>query len=201
MIAYLLLAHPANGSSNLNYRGTYRPGPTYMQILPADAPVNKLWMQESGPMPNESFPSLEEAAAIQSTYAKMGFALDLVIIMGKDEIPPENLSPQFLGYDISHDSGYSLLSWDLNFSEPAAEFFHQRYQPIYQPLLLLIERYFRPRLNSYRLLPTREDAEFFLSVASTMTAGFGTVWEDTQYGPFSLVKMYMMRSSEDNHGV
>ena len=196
MISYLLLAQPGKDSTNVSYHGTYRPGPAYVRELPEDAPVNKLWMIESGPMPNEPLANFEEATTIQSVYAKSGIALDLVMTMEKDEIPPTNIPSHYMGFDISHRSGYSLLSWDLNFSEPAPEFFHQRHAPVYQPLLSLIERYFRPRLNMYRLLPTQEDAEFFLSVASAMTQGFGTVWEDPQYGPFVLVKMYMVRSRE-----
>ncbi len=192
MITYLLLAQPASGSSSPSYRGTYRPGPVYISELDEDVPVNQLWTKQTGPMPNENFTRLEEAIRIQAIYAEAGFELDLVMIMDPQEMPLINIFPQFIGYDISHPSGYSLLSWDLNFSAPAPEFFHQRDQPIYQPLLLLIEKYFRPLLNFYRLFQSAEDAQFFLRVATTMTTGFGAVWENPEYEPFTLTKMYIL---------
>ena len=179
------------------YRGTYRPGPTYIDALPEDSPINQLWMNETDLMISDPFTNLEDAKRIQDIYAQAGFGFDLVMVLQNEEQPPDDPRLRFLGYDLSHVSGYSLLSWDLNFSEPAPEFFHQRDKPVYRPLLLLIQIYFRPRLNSYRLFETREDAEFFQETASAMTNGFGAVWESTEYGPFKLVRIYMVRSREE----
>lgn len=195
MNCYLLLGEPVAGSSNPAYRGTYRPGPTYIDGLPVASPINQLWMQETAMMIGDCF-GMEEARRIQTVYAEAGFYFDIVIVMEKDCVPPDDNNLQFMGYDISHPSGYSLLSWGLNFDKPAPEFFHQRENPIHQPLLLLLQKYFRPLLNNYRLLPVAEEADFFLSVASAMTEGFGAVWESKEYGAFSVVKMYMVRNRE-----
>ena len=198
MVGYRLLGEPVSGSTNLDYRGTYRWQPPYIDELPMEAPVNQLWMQETELMIGDYFTSLDQAERVQEIYAQAGFYYDLVIVGDKSWYPPTDTdSLQFMGCDLSHVSDYSLLSWDLTFDKPAPNFFHQRENPIYQPLLLLIQNYFRPLLNSYRLLPTVEDADFFLNVTSAMTEGFGAVWENVEYGAFAVTKMYMVRSRED----
>ncbi len=199
MNGYLLLGEPVSGSSSPAYRGTYRPTPTYINELPVESPINQLWMQETELMIGDGFTNLNEAKRVQAIYAESGYYFDLVIIGAREwDASPED-DFQFIGYDISHISGYSLLSWDLIFDKPALEFFHQRDAPSYQPLLLLIQQYFHPQLNDYCLFHTVHVADFFLDVTQALTKGFGAVWESVEYGGFSVVKLYMVRSRDTMH--
>ena len=197
MNGYLLLDEPVLGSSNKAYRGVYRPEPKYIEELPVDSSVNQLWMMETDLMIGFPLASLEEAQRVQSIYAESGVYLDLVVVGEKDWSPVEANKHVYMGVDIAHVSSYSLLSWDLVFDRPSPEFFHQREEPKYLALLILIQNYFHPLLNNFRLFSSLSDAELFLHVTEAMTNGFGSVWESVEYGAFNCVKMYMVKSREE----
>ena len=196
MNRYLLLDKPVADSDIYIYRGTFRPGPVYVDALPMESAINQLWMEETDLMIDD-FVSLKDARRVQEVYADANIYLDLVQVVDHKDVLLSSSGPEFMGCDISHVSGYSLLSWNLMFEEPAPNFFHKREVPDYQPLLILIEKYFRPRLNVYGLLPTVEIADFFLQVTTALTLGFTSVWEAPQYGKFIVVQMFMVRSREE----
>src|SRR4051812_17604022 len=105
--------------------------------------------------------------------------------MGIEEVSscPPALHEGQLGFDISLSGWYSLLSWGLTWSgdvQPPAQV---------RPLLELVERYFRPRLNAHGLFAHWEDARFFLDVAENLSTLVPGLWEAPGHDRFAIVQL------------
>jgi hypothetical protein len=163
-----------------HYRGTYRAGPAYVEGLPDSAIPNRAFLQYS--RQGEKLDSRDLALQLAAVFRQAGQALDVIGIEEATCSPPAAVEGQ-LGFDVSLGGWYSLLSWGLTWSgdvQPPAQV---------RPLLALIERYFRPRLNAHGLFARWEDARFFLDVTENLSALVPGLWESPGHDRFAIVQL------------
>lgn len=178
----LILERPENALTN--YRGVDRCWPSYVDDVADDHPVNQAfrWFCAEG---GESgiIHDLGKARELVRTYlsTKPGTQWDIVQLLNANE--PDEPGSTFLGYDISIQSGTSLLSSRLALSSLSAE-------DALSPIVEVVHRYFRDRLNLNGLLATLADALLFLRCVTTIESlrpGFYTSYSVDRFAPQRLV--------------
>jgi hypothetical protein len=176
---YQLLGQPMSFSPS-SYRGTSRAGPAYQEGLPESAEPNCAFLEYS--RQGEKLDSRDQALQLAAVFRQAGQVLDVIGIEDATA-SPSALEEGQLGFDISLCGWYSLLSWGLTWSgdvQPPAQV---------RPLLALVERYFRPRLNAHGLFARWDDARFFLDVADNLSALVPGLWESPGHDRFAIVQL------------
>ena len=152
----LILSGPQNpnGNPNLEYRGTYRSGPSYADWLPKDHEFNRLFMwfiQEGGEL------GIVNNLSLASKFAKL---CNLYLAPRKFEVieateanTPPRLAGAFLGFDISQAYNNSLLWWGLKLNPRKSD------TPI-SILSSVVGKYFAPQLNAHGLFQKLDAALF-----------------------------------------
>jgi hypothetical protein len=142
------------------YFGTHRVEPIFIEHEGA-IEVNKLWdwyihaKTQNGTL---SLSDLFKARTLIQEYRKWGMEFQLV------ELAPNADAlkiGQFIGYDLSFRSGYSLLSWGVTYHSRIGQ---DSKKDELRPITLLTERYFQPRLNVYGLFADIETVTFLFEV-------------------------------------
>ena len=95
------------------------------------------------------------------------------------EGPNEPISKgEFLGFDLSCALHFSLLSWGLNLCrEPSTELPENDMLQVINPLICLVERYFKPQLNGNLLFNRYDTANFCLECMMTLQRIRPNLWE------------------------
>ena len=144
-----------------HYKGTYRTSPYYVEELPEDSEVNKLFFWYIGDGDElEIISDINKAKKIVELYRNLSppQLFEVVRVLELNEIPPEN--EEFLGYDLSCGYYYSLLSWALDIENKGEE--EDRVLKQISPLLNLVKKNFKPLLNKNCLFDDAETAKFCL---------------------------------------
>lgn len=133
------------------YRGLERYGPEPPE---EDSPLMPLWIWYSVG-PEDYIHDEQKAVEFINRYNKANKTYELVRIEKNLEARG---SDQFLGVDVAAFGGHSLLKSGLLF------WCHNLKPDLRRPLVDLVCRYFRPRLNHCLLFQQKEDADLFARV-------------------------------------
>jgi hypothetical protein len=170
-------------TSTVRYQGTDKIPPHYVDGLPEEAEVNRLflWYCEEG---GESGLVHNLSAARQLVQAYHGLKPPEFFDILEVSIDPAHKSDgRFLGYDLSAGYVYSLLSWGLvlqrETGQPGESDGNGSHFAI-QPLLRLVEEHFGKKLNSYGLFDEHEDARFCLNTMMALQSIVPGLWENEE---------------------
>ncbi len=169
---YRLLGIPI-GQDSPNYRGTYREEPTFQDGLPETALINQGFLAYLQYYTDDKVVSKEQAIALAKLYQERGHIFEVVgyEVCQTEERMDENEVALLLGYDINIGLNWSLLFQGLTW---------KTFLPPQGPLLQLIERYFKPRLNANGLFGCFSDAQFFTDVIKSYSEVFPGSFESEQ---------------------
>lgn len=158
------------------YRGTYRDRPYYCDQLGEDHEVNKafFWFIESGREHADSdldfVSDLSKATSLVLAYnCYSGKEFDLVEAIIGDEKPLAG--EEFLGYDLSRGFFNSLLWYglDICYRQTAGwDSAREDLLRLIQPLVCLVERYFKPKLNANGLFDDYSTARWCLECMTSI---------------------------------
>jgi hypothetical protein len=177
-------------TTNLHYRGTERSIPYLDSRFEDEGPVRQayLWYLEEA---DESGIVHDIAAAFHLVRVyrehRISPAFEVVEAVLIGETP--HYGSHFLGYDLSSGFHNSLLTIGLDFGGIVIHP-DEHDLLLVQPLLLLVSKYFIPRLNKYGLFDQCEDAEFCLSVLDALQEIRPGLFE---YGRYEIVGLYEVK--------
>ncbi len=164
------------------YRGTYRASPSYCEELDADHEANQafFWYCYEGDDP-DIVHDLTKARELVAIYRRLDPPQRFEIV----EVVVGNGSPtldgQFLGFDVSADYYYSLLSWGLEIAkELSPDLVDEPARQILDPLLKLTQAFFQPQLNMNGLFDDYETARFCLECMLALQEIQPGLWENEE---------------------
>lgn len=161
-IVFQILSRPSPPST---YRGVGRRGPFYREGEAESSAFNVAWRELVDK--NETLHSLDEALRLAAVFNATHAAFDVVGISRDIAAPYANL----LGYDVAANGRESVLSWGIQWDAA-----RKARLPL-GPLLALMERYFRPKLNQYGLFDERETGNMFCDVLLAIQQLAPGTWE------------------------
>jgi hypothetical protein len=174
-----------------HYKGTYRTSPSYIEELPENSEVNKLfrwYIDVGGEL--EIISDIEQAKKIVEIYKNLTppQIFEVVRILEVNEQPLEN--EEFLGFDLSCQYYYSLLSWELDIVNKKIE--KDRLIQQILPLIKLVKKYFKPLLNKNCLFDDSETAKFCLECLMALQDIKPGIFEDKEeiFEVIGLSKVY-----------
>lgn len=168
------------------YKGTYRTSPNYHDELPETHEVNQhfLWFCEQTEGDDYFVVrDLEKAKSLVKAYSNLPQPERFDIIeITEGQVFTASQKSEFLGYDLSAGCVYSLLAAGLLYeskSSYSAENLPQNdLLKIIEPLIRVVEEYFRPKLNQYRLFSDFATASFCLESMLALQAIHPGLWEN-----------------------
>lgn len=158
------------------YRGTYRDRPYYCDQFGEDHEVNRafFWFIQNGREETandldivQDLGRAREIAAVYKRYAGQEF--EVIEVTLENEEP--SAGEQFLGYDLSRGFFNSLLWYGLDicydrmggWDSERADLLR-----VIQPLVCLVEHYFKPRLNANGLFDDYKTAKWCLDCMTSI---------------------------------
>lgn len=164
----LILGGKASGYSegNPSYRGTYRAHPYYCDQFPESHEVNQvfLWFIEEGGELGVVH-DMEKARNLVELYRKCTGEQFEVVEVTTERDPPF-VGTDFLGFDLSCGFNNSLLWWGLDLQRQGHQM--KDNERVLNPLLRLVEEFFRPKLNSNGLFADCDTAAFCLECMTAL---------------------------------
>ena len=161
----LVLGGPLVPKGELSsYRGTYRMPPTYCNQYPLDHMINRAFAHFAARAGNTGFlDNYDEAIKLLRLYKESHPPQYFDVIEVTFDLENATLPGSFLGYDVTLEGGFSLLSWGLNLTAGKSD------ADLRLPKMVsLFERYFLTRLNDSGLFADRDIALFFLKCAAEL---------------------------------
>ena len=193
LVNLLILNGPADPNCSGTYKGTFRAHPSYHSELPRDHAVNQAFYRflelggESGVIHD-----LEQARNIVSQYSHVDPPIQFSIVEAVSPLAAPILGRQFLGIDLSCGLGNSLLSWGLVLSSSAIDVEGDSIVATIEPLLRLIERYFKPLLNVNGLFDKADDAAFCLECMLSLQSLVPNLFENDEHSGFQPISLYLV---------
>jgi len=182
------------GWSDPRYRGVWRDEPTYCNALPAEAEVNRLfvdWFLVEG---GETGIVHDLRKAVH--YAKLcnehfpGQLFEVIEFTDGDVMPESG--GRFLGYDLSWGGAASLLqgghqSWTAEIAVKSTA----------DVLWKVMRLYFEPRLNEFRLFQRLDDASLCLESMIALQSYKPGYFEGGDLNAFHVMGVYLAWSQSD----
>ena len=193
----------SGGGANGSYKGTYRDRPHYADEFPDDHPVNQafFWSIQKDPRLSEeeveldAMRNLTKAKGLIATYKwHTGEEFDLVEVTRGNEQP--EAGGEFLGFDLSRGIFNSLLWYGLEvcYQQPGAwDAEREDILRLIQPLVCLVEAYYKPRLNANGLF---EDAQSCLDCMTSIQT-IGPDWFESGENNFEVVGIYKISTEPE----
>lgn len=143
---------------NTLYYGPGLSGPLYVAEQPETSEANLGFLVYAEQ--DERCSKLEEAMNLSKVFQEAGQCLDVIgVEEDVDEVDTSNIG--FLGFDVLIGKNYSMLGWELRWTEQ---------QKKDNPLLELLESCFRPRLTRYGLVADLYSATLLLECMKLVLA-------------------------------
>jgi hypothetical protein len=172
MTRFAILEWPSeNDNKSSIYRGLERNGPPPPPDTP---PIPELWTWYASNGDDYIYDE-KKATDFIRRYKYLDKPYDLIRIESKFE--PRN-NDKFLGIDVTSFGGYlSAIKSGILYWKPERR----------RPLIELIWRYFKPRLNANMLFQNKEDADLFTHVVKDIQSiGIGYFEPNFDYSPHFL---------------
>jgi hypothetical protein len=162
-----------------NYRGTYRTVPNYVNNQSEDSIVNKhfMWYLNEGDQLG-IIKNLEKAKKMVGLYEKLNPPQKFEIVRILEDKEKQKNGEEFLGFDISSNYGYSLLSWNLDIG--LKNYQNDEILQKIRPLVNLVREYFKPKLNRYSLFNDIDTAQFCLDCMMSLQKIRPGFWENEE---------------------
>jgi hypothetical protein len=192
MRRFLILGPNAGFAPNDAYRGTeHRLTPSYHAELDHNHEVHQWfqWLIDAGGETGV-VNDLENARLLVAAYANLMNGEEFEIIEAVDgEIDLSEAEGEFLGYDLSHKLGNSLLAGDVLLTVTREALDQDPELTTVAPILDLIERYFRPGLNANRLFQDYKTAIFCLECMKVVVSFCPGIFEHGEYEVVGLFRI------------
>lgn len=172
------------------YEGTDREHPYYHDEFPEDHPVNQafLWyVEESGE--GVVVRDIRKALDLVKVYdLYTGQKFEIVEVVYPHETPV--VGSLLLGYDISYGYWTSLLSRGFRLEQLSEkELQNDPQMRVVDPLVVLIGKYFQPKLNERGLFSDSYTAEFCLNCMMALQKTCPNLWEEDDM-VFEVIGLY-----------
>jgi hypothetical protein len=160
-----------------NYRGTYRCHPYHCDAVSDSHKANQafFWFVEAGGEIGVVH-DVAKALSLVAAYGELKQRFEVIEVSQGRSTPVHN--SEFLGVDLSCMFNYSLLASGLDFApfHGASDRDDSLLQQI-APLIELVSRHYRPKLNSNGLFGNIEDAEHCLACMLALQRICPNLWE------------------------
>lgn len=191
---HLLILAPAYAyNRNPGYRGTDRPPPAYREDVGPAHPANRGWqwlahLQREG----DGVRDLARPWEVVAAYRRLTPPEEVEIIEVTRGAAATEAGGAFLGFDLSHGFGNSLISGGVARDDAEAR---RSYEGLpaqdatrtLSPLILLMGEYLEPHLNSHRLIDDYAVARLWFECAMAVQALKPGFYE---YGDYEVVGVW-----------
>lgn len=188
----LLKEKPSHKSLPPEYRGTHRWAPCYVEKVSANHPANCAYflfleLKSKDGLLHDLAKARQIAEAYKTLIPPENYE---VIELTKGKSVPENSGAVFLGFDLSHEMGDSLI--------PALTLVHKRdgdrswKKGVANEIIIfhrLVKEHFRPKLNKYILFDEYDTASFCLDCMMAILNLSPQFYEVGEYEVISVYKV------------
>jgi hypothetical protein len=162
-----------------SYRGCYRGQPGFQDGFEEKHPVNQMFFKYLDATDTYGLiTDLELAKQIVDSYRHYIPKEQFEVLSVIHEAPQEEMD-RFVGFDISSGFNVSYLynQLDICLSTETQSTENELYAQA-NPLMCLLEAFFRPKLNSHSLFSSYETAKFCLDCIMAFDRPFPNLWDD-----------------------